>query len=213
MLAQSLPDWWLDWKDECVAIVGAGPSANKTDLSILRNRIHVIAINESWKLVPWAEVLYGCDAVWWKIRNGVPEFKGLKISQDPLACTVYPEIKKVDIEDVKSNTLSLGCPGKIGAGGNSGFQAFNLAVQFGVSGIMLIGFDMSVDRGAHWHGYHPQPLNNPDGFNIRRWVSALERTTGLLKSMDIQVINCCLESKITTFTKMTVAQALEKWRL
>jgi len=196
-----------------VAIVGSGPSVKKVDLSILRDRIHVIAINESWRLVPFADMLYGCDAVWWSIRNGVPDFKGLKVSQDELACAKYPDIKRVKILDPMSNTLILNKPGEIGAGGNSGFQALNLAVQFGATGIMLIGFDLHINDGDHWHGRHPQPLSNPDGFNILRWVSAFERTTGLLKSMDVQVVNCSQYSKLTTYPKMTVEEAMRRWQL
>ena len=82
----------------------------------------MIAINESYQLCPWADVLYACDGNWWTLKSGVPEFHGLKISQDAEACKRYPEIKKVDV-DRYSNELKLHKWGKIGAGGNGGFQA------------------------------------------------------------------------------------------
>lgn len=213
MLAPTnLPPWWPDWTNECVAIVGSGPSAKEANVDALRDRIHVIVINESWRLAPWADILYGCDAVWWSLNKGVKEFPGLKISQDENAVAKFPEIKRVIIEDPKSNVLSF-VPGTVGAGGNSGFQAFNLAVQFRATGILLIGLDLRLDRGDHWHGRHPQPLCNPDSFNIRRWVSVFERTTGITKNLGIDVVNASPNSALTTFPKLTVEQTLERWGL
>ena len=74
-------DWWQDWRDECVAIVGAGPSAKTVGVEKLKNRIHVIAINESYQLCPWADILYSCDAEWWHLREQkIKEFAGMKMT-------------------------------------------------------------------------------------------------------------------------------------
>jgi hypothetical protein len=70
------PDWYLDWSGREVAIIASGPSAKKSGYAALRDRMPVIAIKENIELAPWADVVYGCDAAWWKKRNGLPEFKG-----------------------------------------------------------------------------------------------------------------------------------------
>lgn len=211
--------WWQDWRRECVAIIASGPSASKDAVQILRDRIHVIAINESWRLAPWADVLYGCDAEWWKLRAGVPEFTGLKIRgmpspasaemvRDENACRKYPDLFRVDVETNSEDILSQ--PGRLGAGGNSGFQAVNLAVQFGATAILLIGFDM---RGSHWHGRHPQPLRNPDESSFPRWRKVLDGAAGKLRSLGVDVVNASPVSALNAYPKMTTERALARWGL
>ena len=42
-------------------------------------------------------------------------------------------------------------------GGNSGFQAINLAFLWGATRIILLGFDCKAVAGKdHWFGQHPQ---------------------------------------------------------
>jgi hypothetical protein len=204
--------WWLDWKDECVAIIGAGPSAKKAGVEALKDRIHVIAINESWNLCPWAEVLYSCDEGWWKLHDGVKQFAGLKVAHSPTAIQRYPDIKRVVVEP-SCNDIKMAEPGELGAAGNSGFQAMNLALQFGVNGILLVGFDCHLDYGCHWHGRHPPPLTNPAQSNVNRWIKGFEGVASKLKMMGVQVINCSLDSALTAYPKMTIEGALARWRL
>jgi hypothetical protein len=92
-------------------------------------------------------------------RGGVPEFAGLKITQDPTAAINYG-LRKVTLQKGRDEIL-VEEAGAIGWGGNSGFQALNLAVQFGAARIVLVGFDMTRLNGIHWHGPHPSRLNNP----------------------------------------------------
>ena len=202
-------EWFPDWRGDLCAIIASGPSAKAAPIGLLDDgSAHAIAVNESWRLCPWADVLYGCDAKWWKWRGGVPEYHGMKVSQDPEACRAYPEIRKIDIVDVNSNELELE-PGRIGAGGNSGFQALNLAVQFGAAAILLIGFDMRVDLGEHWHPRHYPPLSNPHATdNLPRWRSALDGAAGVLERLGVKVFNCSAVSTLRAYPKMTIEEAL-----
>ncbi|HCZ48509.1 MAG TPA: hypothetical protein DCZ11_05850, partial [Gammaproteobacteria bacterium] len=50
-------------------------------------------------------------------------------------------------------------PLRIHQGGNSGYQALNLAVLLGAERVILLGYDM---HGGHWHGRHGGRLNNPE---------------------------------------------------
>lgn len=204
------PEWWPDWEGETIAIVASGPTAKKAGVDLLQGRARVIAINESWQLCPWADVLYGCDGNWWRWRQGVRAFKGLKLSSDSVACDHYKEIKKVTIENAKSNELLFERAGHIGAGGNSGFQGVNLAAQFGGGRILLVGFDMRVDLGEHWHERHYPPLSNPHpNDNLPRWRKALDGVAACLRRRGIEVINCSPVSLLTAYPKMTIAEALE----
>ena len=76
------PDWCPDLSGARVLIVASGPSAAQVPMEQAKGKSFVVAINESWRLCPWADMLYACDGTWWKKRNGVPEFTGLRVSQD-----------------------------------------------------------------------------------------------------------------------------------
>lgn len=207
------PDWFPNWDGETIAIIASGPSAKKAGVDQLRGKVKVIAINESWRLAPWADALYGCDANWWKLHDGIRFFQGLKISAEAEACKTYPDIKKVTITHVRSDDICIDRPGYIGAGGNSGFQSLNLAVQFGGKRILLVGYDMRVDLGEHWHKRHPMPLSNPHPYdNLPRWRRAIDGAAQCLKEMGIAVVNCSPVSLLTAYPKMTIEEAL-RWPL
>lgn len=207
-LGPSTHKWWCDWRGETAAIVAGGPSVKDADLEQLRGCVKVMVINESHQLCPWADVLYGCDANWWKLRDYVKEFKGLKLTYDVPTAINNPPIQWISVRET-SDEILVEKPGVVGAGGNSGFQALNLAVQFGVVKILLIGFDMRVDLGTHWHGRHPPGLSNPcEVSNLPRWIRALDGSFERLFLLGVKVINCSAVSALTTYPKMTIAKAL-----
>lgn len=212
-LGPSQFDWWQDWRGECVAIIASGPSTKAADLEILRNRIHVIAIKENVNLCPWADVVYGCDGPWWKHRRGLPDFKGIKISQDAAVCAQYG-LHKINVADPKLDKILTEKPGVIGAGGNSGFQALNIAVQFGATGILLIGFDMHGRGGAHWYGRNGWAMaNNPDEDNFQRWQRSLRAIASELVASGIDVVNASPISAVDCFRRDTIERALAGWGL
>jgi len=210
---QILPtDWWPSWIGETIAIIASGPSAKKAGVDKLQGRAKVIVINESWQLAPWADVLYGCDGQWWKWRDGVRKFKGIRLSYDADACNLYRDLgmRRIYIPDRKSDVIVWEPLGHVGAGGNSGFQALNLAAQFGGSRILLVGYDMRVDLGSHWHQPHYPPLSNPHpNDNLPRWRAAVDGAHEVLSSRGIEVINCSLVSALKAYPKMTIAEALD----
>lgn len=96
-------------------------------------------------------------------------------------------------------------PGCVGWGGNSGFQALNLAVQFGARDIVLIGYDMS---GNHWHGRHRGLLRNPESSVLQRWASRFDLVAPQLAALGVRVLNASRESAIRRFQKVSLAEAL-----
>jgi hypothetical protein len=208
--------WWQDWDGECVAIIAAGPSAKTAGVEKLKDRIHVIAINESYRLCPWADILYSCDADWWKLRTlEVETFQGIKLALDdpnnPVQGVNKVKIAKHNEQWV--NDFLFDTPGVIGSGGNSGFQMVNLAAQFGATGIALVGFDMQSRGGVHWHGSHPVPLRNPDVGQFLQWRKCLDENARKLFARGIDVVNCSHFSALTAFPTLTISQMLERWGL
>lgn len=100
-------------------------------------------------------------------------------------------------------------PGEIGWGGNGGFHAINLAIQFGCRRIVLVGFDMSLQRGVHWHGRHEAGLNNPKQASVDKWRERLDAQAPILRRLGIDVVIGSPHSSLTAFPKMGLKEALD----
>lgn len=118
-----------------------------------------------------------------------------------------PDINVVSIVRGRDQ-VQLERPAEIGDGGNSGFQALNLAAQFGARRICLVGYDMRLDRGVHWHGRHRRGLNNPTDRNLVRWRRALDGAAPVLAALGIEVVNCSPVSTLTAYPVMSLDEAL-----
>jgi hypothetical protein len=216
MLARTepAPAWFPDWRDRAVAIIASGPSTTKQDVAALRGRLPVIAIKDNVDLAPWADVVYGCDAAWWRQRTGLARYPGLKISATRRGIAdAYRDIEIVKVEPATDQIL-FEPAGIIGSGGNSGFQALNLAVQFGADRILLIGFDMDDRSGTHWYGRNQGTgRSNPGELNFRRWRAAFVRSAPLLKEASVSVVNASPISKLACFPRAGVAATLAAFGL
>jgi hypothetical protein len=205
-----------DWRGCAVAIVASGPSAKKAGVDKLRGRLPVIAIKDNVDLCPWADMVYGCDAAWWKLRSGLPDFDGLKVcweGDNDHRPPPFPDIHRVRIE-IKAHRLLFGEPGVIGSGGNSGFQAVNIAAQCGAPRLLLVGFDMHSRSGLHWYGKNRgQGRHNPDESCFRRWIVAFTNSAEDLRKSGIEVVNASAHSAMQAFTKDSVENALCNWGL
>ena len=152
-------------------------------------------------------MLYACDFAWWKQAEGAPEFGGLKLSQDPsIILAPQWDIKRVKV--VKDDDrLLLDKPGIVGWGGNSGFHVLNLAVQFGAAKIILVGYDMTLSHGIHWHGRHVG-LHNPTSRNVDRWRRCIDDVAEAITALGVTVINVSPISALANYPKMTLTEAL-----
>jgi len=208
--------WWQDWRGRAVAIVGGGPSAGTVDLTKLQGRMPVVVINESFRLCPWADILYSCDMEWWAMRmKDAKKFAGIKLGiNDTDNPYKAPGIHKLTIKKHLNRWVReflMETPGTIGSGGNSGFQMINLLAQFGADRIALIGFDMHTKGGTHWHGLHESPLRNPDQVRFSIWRETMEAAVPQIAALGIDVVNCSMDSALTGFRKMPFDEMLEAW--
>lgn len=199
-------DWWPDWRGQTCVIVASGPSAKDADLEAARGRAKVIAINNSWHLAPWADVLYACDWKWWREAKGAAGFGGLKIVGRRLG-HAFPAIREISICGARHEILTAK-KGVIGSGGNGGFQALNLAVQFGCKQIVIVGYDMRIDRGAHWHGPHGRGLNNPTAAMVAKWARAFDDNAPRLADLGVEVLNASPVSALAKFRKVNLLDVL-----
>lgn len=139
----------------------------------------------------------------------MPGFKGLKVTQDVVACQKFPDLRKVELDPEVHRMRAE--PGFIGSGKNGGFQAWNLAVQFGARRIVLVGFDVRLDTGVHWHGLHQGKLRNPAQSVVSKWREYLDGAADDLRGIGVDVVNASADSLLTAYRKMPLNEALDQW--
>lgn len=120
----------------------------------------------------------------------------------------------MDVPDGNSTKILTDEPGVLGGGGpNSGFQALNLAIQFGATRIILAGFDMHTASGVHWHGPHRDGLVNPHEICFIKWRRILDGAAALMRDLGVDVVNVSPASALSAYPKMTIPQAMARWSL
>jgi hypothetical protein len=201
------PVWFPRWLGRCVVIAASGPSAAEADFDLIRRSgAAVVAINATYRLAPFADLLYAADGLFWLKDEGARAFPGLKVTQSLKDARRYG-LQTVKLE-AQSRTMQFERFGEIGAGGNSGFQAVNLVAQTGAARIVLVGFDYSLARGVHWHGRHPPGMNNPSEKNVARWAADMDRAAPLLASLGVDVVNASPHSSLRAFPVRPLSECL-----
>lgn len=99
-------------------------------------------------------------------------------------------------------------PNTVHHGGNSGYQAVNLAGHLiDWSGrIILLGFDMMIDGAkTHWFGDHPGSMNV--GSNYTNYIAAFND----IKPADygIEILNCTKRTALRCFDCYDLDEVLE----
>lgn len=186
-------------------VLASGPSLTQSDVDAVRSKGRVIAVNDCWRLAPWADVLYACDQKFWDEHCGVPAFAGQKWTQCELSEKRWG-LNRVSGLDRPGLSFD---PEWIHYGANSGYQALNLAVLLGVTQIVLLGFDMqAADGKRHWFGDHPEGMNNPTEDSFARWCAAFDTIPASIKGTEIEIINCSRDTALTCFPRADLAQFL-----
>jgi hypothetical protein len=190
------------WRGEPFVCIASGPSLTIDQVDYCRQRARVIAINDCYKLAPWADAFFASDSRWWDKYHAdlatVSQGGQMWTMQELAAKTHNIKLAPAQFEKGLSEK-----PGYINHGTHSGFQAINLAHQFGASKIVLIGFDCKYagDGKRHWFGSHPKGWG--DANHIQRWIESY-RTI----KTSVPIINASLDSAVDAFPKMSLREAL-----
>lgn len=211
-MVSAMPEWWPDWRGQTCVIVAGGPSAGSQDYRLVwSSSARVIAINNAHQLVPWADILFACDRAWWQHYGPELDFAGLRITTDERHDEIDPSLGVERINMLRHREdVVLGKGACVGWGGNSGFQALNLALLLGVRRIVLVGYDMTTAQGSHWHGRHGGGLPNPTEANVGRWRRAVDGAADAARDLDVEVLNASSGSALRRYRKVSLAEALEK---
>lgn len=190
------------WAGRTVAILASGPSMSQEIANAVRDaHLPCIAINTTYQLAPFADMLYAADTEWWEFYKGVPEFRGLKVccQHTLLGIQVIKHTGTHGFEDR---------PDAIRTGSNSGYQALHIAVHAGAKRVLLFGFDM---HGGHWHPDHPTPLRKTLSVTYEKFVANFTALAPLLKDRGVEVLNCTPGSLLACFEFCAPGEALTKF--
>jgi hypothetical protein len=211
------------WPGETVVCLGGGSSLTAEDVAFCRDKARVIAIKEAGCCripghvapAPWADVLYGADEKYWRFVQGAPEFRGLKysIQQDrserpelrrPVTewAAPYPDLevlRDTGVEGLESD------PSGLRTGFNSGYQAIGLAVHFGATRIVLLGYDMwrGPSGKQNWFGPHPTHLESQFELFLNQYLTIVEP----LKQRGVTVLNASRFTMMGAFPKVRLEEA------
>ncbi len=196
------------WPGSTVVCLGGGPSLTAEDVDYCRGKARVIAVNDAYRLAPWADALYGCDVQWWKWHHGVREFSGEKWSLEQPNWGNWHD-RWSDIQLLKNagdHGLSLD-PTEIATGSNSGYQAVNLAVLYGARRVVLLGYDMQTKgTQSHWFGHHPQRAGVVAPF--AQFLESFKSLVKPLADLGVEIVNCTPGSRLRCFPMATLRDTL-----
>ncbi len=206
------------WHGCTVVVVASGPSLSETQCETVRywretrGDARVIVINTSFRLAPFADILYACDGAWWRAED--PETKKTYYAE---ACEIFPPAALWTQDELAAKQFSLNYiasrrtsnlskdPSYIAQGANSSVQAMNLAYLAGTRRMLLIGVDL---KGKHWHPDHPSPLSN--SLPHRAWKENFAVFAADLKAEGVEVVNCSPDSALNSFPRGDLAEELAK---
>lgn len=188
-------------------VVAPGPSLNAgVAQEIAESGWPVVVCQDAYRLMPWADVLYGCDVKWWNAHNGC-DFAGEKWSSHSKDSCSDDKIATAEkyglnlIKGVPGDGFSTD-QGVIHYNDNSGAQSINLAILFGATYIILVGFDMQHAGGkSHFFGDHPQGL-----FQRKEYQSFAKK----FKTLDgVTIVNATPGSALKAYPMMSLEAAIE----
>ena len=179
----------LDWSNETAVVLASGPSLTAADCWLVRESgANVIAVNATFRMAPWADVVYMGDLM--AVRTYNREVRDRTTGQHWTTDSVAAQ---------QHNGWNH-APGLMRCG-NSGGQAIHLAAKFGARQIVLLGFDMKLGPNGerHHHAEHPAPCVQRSLFS--EWSIKMAVLAKELEASGVSVINCSRVTALTCFPR------------
>lgn len=162
-------------------ILAPGESMSQELADSLRGEPCVV-VNNVYQLAPSAMALCAQDHAWWREHPDAKQFAGRKFSAN-----------KIDgVEQVFSDYVQRAS--------SSGVLALEVARRLclilGIRDINLHGFN---NKGSHYHGPHPEPLQNTSAERFAFFESQLAALGKEMKKAGFRIINRTPDTALTCF--------------
>ena len=202
------------WRDSAAVCIAGGPSLTESQVGAVRaahekGACRVIAVNDAYRLAPFADLLFFADSKWWEWHREKPEFKAFAGQK----CTIQSTGAMVGDDEIHM-LRNGGREGisrdsaELRTGGNSGHCALNIAAMAGAAHIALLGYDarQGENRKKHWFGDHP------DGTapTYREMIALMRTTAAPLAERGIEVLNASPGSALDCFPRATIEEFLAR---
>lgn len=203
-------DFWrpdLAWTGQTVFIFASGPSLDSEVVDRVKGR-PAIAVNSSFILAPWAEVLFFTDNHWFEQRSeAVAAWPGMVIT---LSRHAKREARDI-VKRVRGETRpDFPPPGSstVRQGRTSGQTAIGLAQARGAARAVLLGFDMRVVEGReHHHNEYAGEIRNLQIY-ADEFVPAFEGWDAEAKAVGFEILNATPGSALKEFRSIDLSEVL-----
>ena len=155
----------------------------------------MIVTNTTFRMCPWAEVLFAFDPQWWREHGAevARNFRG-----DTVTASAMPP--KLDVKTFYKCTW-------FDHFGNSGAAAISLAILGGARQVVMLGYDCQKTGGkTHWHGDHPATLGN--AVSMKYWPAKFEKLAKHAARQRVKVVNASRQTALTCFPRVDLREAL-----
>lgn len=172
----------LKWRGRTAAVLASGPSLTKADAKAARDAGCItVAVNNTWMLAPWCDVLYAGDARWWRAYGDDVNIPAKRYARNS--------------EPTRSGHAMYRKTAMKGSY-NSGQLAIEVAITNGADLIILLGFDVSLKHGIHHHGPHTKTPDPVQG-RMRIWHKQFAQIPRTYPNANI--VNCSRYTELTCF--------------
>lgn len=179
------------YRGRTVVCIASGPSLTADDCELVRQAGHpTIVVNRSYRLAPWADILFAMDAYFWQTH--LPEIEASGFAGERWGYVRMP--REANVIATKGELYPTGW-------GNSGSFGISLGVVTKPMKIVLLGYDcqFTADGRKHWHDDYPPNMGN--AASIKRWPYQFELIAKYAKSHGIPVVNCSRATALTCFER------------
>lgn len=185
-----------DWSGRTVVCIASGPSLTAEDCEKVRASGHpVIVTNTTFRLAPWADVVFGMDSNWWKEYH----------KEVASVCTGRKLSTSLAVKQYGAESLHLApwFPRSL----NSGEGAIHLALAGKPKRVLLLGYDCQKTGGkSHHHGDHPKHLGNAG--SLKRWPKHFSHLSQEAGRQGVAVENATRQTALTCFPRVKLEDAL-----
>lgn len=186
-------------------IVATGPSLTREDVTAWSEGRIVYAVNTAYD--GWCQridVLYACDENWWNVHEPCTRHISERWTTCDVAAMKYG-LNHIPGEHAGPARKYFDASGHgIIYGGNSGFQALNLAYVHGCRDAVLLGFDLGDGPvgESHCHGDHPPECDNPRPY--KAWIDHWNKAAPWIAEAGMTVRNATRGGNLEAFERVTL---------